>query len=74
MNFWKSSAPGSEAAWDKWFLLKKSEVTGKTAPGSEAAPDKWFVQKKVGFLRTSSAPGSEAAPDKWRVHNKKSKF
>ena len=61
-----NSAPGSEAAPDKWFAQKKSWFfENKICPGSKAAPDKWLVQEKVGFLRKRSAPGSAAALDKW---------
>ena len=47
----KSSAPGSEAAWDKWLLQTKRfsgkrAISGKSsAPGSEIARDKWFLKK-----------------------------
>ena len=46
----KSSAPGSEAAWDKW-LLQNSRISEKksSAPGSEAARDKWLPQKESDF-------------------------
>ena len=60
----KSSAPGSEVAWDKWRVQKNHVLRTRFAPGSEAAQDKWFVQKKCHILRNSSAPGSEAAWDK----------
>ena len=67
----QSSAPGSEAAQDKWLLPQKVGLLRKhSAPGSEAARDKWLLQKKVGFLEQSSATGSEAAWDTWRVQNK----
>ena len=43
----KSSAPGSEAARDKWFVQQKVQTSRKSsAPGSEAARDKWLVQQK----------------------------
>ena len=62
----KSSAPGSEAARDKWLVQKKNQFLRKSsAPGSEAAWDKWLLQKEVGFLEKSSGPSSEAAQDKW---------
>ena len=65
MILWKRSAPGSEAAPDKWLLQKEINFSAKSSsPGSEAARDKWFLQKDR-FLRKSSAPGSEAARDKW---------
>ena len=42
-----SSAPGSEAAQDKWLVQRKHHILRKSsAPGSEAARDKWLVQKK----------------------------
>ena len=45
-KFWKKSAPGSEAAGDKWLLRKKNDLLAKSsAPGSEAARDKWLLQK-----------------------------
>ena len=67
----KSSAPGSEAARDKWFVQKKVPILRiSSAPGSEVAQDKWFVQKKVHCLRKSSAPGSEVARDKWLLQKK----
>ena len=43
-NFEKSSAPGSEAARDKWFVQKQIRILRKSsAPGSEAAPVKRLV-------------------------------
>ena len=63
----KSSAPGSEAAREKWFVQKNDILRKSSAPGSEAARDKWLVEKTTHFLRTKSAPGSEAAQDKWLV-------
>ena len=46
----KSSAPGSEAALDKWPLQKESDFWEKnSAPGSEAARDKWLLRKKSDF-------------------------
>ena len=46
----KKSAPGSEAARDKWLVQKDVGLLRKSsAPGSEAARDKWLVQKKSDF-------------------------
>ena len=47
----KSSAPGSEAARDKWLVIKKRLILKNSfAPSSEVARDKWLLQTKVGFL------------------------
>ena len=66
----KSSAPGSEAARDKWLVQKNNILRKNSAPGSEAARDKWLVKKKVILLNKSAASGSEAARDKWLVEKK----
>ena len=59
------TAPGSEAARDKWLLPKTSQNSGKSsAPGSEAARDKWLLPK-ASQVSGKNAPGSEAAWDKW---------
>ena len=63
-----SSAPGSEAARDKWLVQKKSDVLEKVLPQAAKLPGtSGLFKKKVGFLRKSSAPGSEDARDKWLV-------
>ena len=73
--FWKKSAPGSEAARDKWLLQKEIIFSAKSSsPGSEAARDKWLLQKKDRFGSKSSAPGSEAARDKWLRQEKQNNF
>ena len=63
----KSSAPGSEAARDKWPLQKKLNFLPKVLPQAAKLPGTSGLFKKKHFLRTSSAPGSEAARDKWPV-------
>ena len=67
----KSSAPGSEAAWDKWLVQKKVRfLRKKFCPRQRSCPGQVACSKKVEFLRKSSAPGSAAAPDKWLVQKK----
>ena len=64
----KSSAPGSEAAWDKWFVQKKTYFGEKVLPQAAKLPvTSGLFKKKVHILRKSSALGSEAARDKWFV-------
>ena len=73
----QKSAPGSEAARDKWFLQKKNRSSGKSyALGSEAARDKWLLQEKVEFLekfcpRQRSCTGQVASSKKIRILRKK---
>ena len=59
----KSSAPGSEAARDKWLVKENVRfLRQSSAPGSEAVPDKWFVQKKVIFLEKKFYPRQRSCP------------
>ena len=62
-----SSAPGSEAAQDKWLVQQKKCLffEKQFCPRQRSCPGQVACSKKVSFLRNSSAPGSEAAPDKW---------
>ena len=69
----KGSAPGSEAARDKWLVQENKSFFEKKCPGSEAAWDKWLLQKVSIFLE-KTAPGSEAAPDNWLLPKKKTDF
>ena len=61
----KSSAPGSEAARDKWLVQKKHFFGEEVLPQAAKLPGTSDVFKKKRFLRISSAPGSEVARDKW---------
>ena len=64
----KSSAPGSEAARDKWLVQKnKSYFEKKFCSRQRSCPGQVACSTKIRFFRKSSAPGSEAAPDKWLV-------
>ena len=63
-----SSAPGSEAARDKWLVpKKKSHFENKVLPQAAKLPGTSGLLKKCHALRKGSAPGSEAARDKWLV-------
>ena len=66
----KSSAPGSEAARDKWLLQKEVSFLPKVLPQAAKLPRTSGFFKKHQFSAKSSAPGSEAAPDKWFLHKK----
>ena len=67
-DYWKRSAPGSEAAPDKWLLQKKGKFLEKVLPQAAKLPGtSGLFKKNVRFLRNSSAPGSEADRDKWLV-------
>ena len=69
--FRTSSAPGSEAARDKWLVQKnKSYFEKKFCPGQRSCPGQVACSRKKHVLRNSSAPGSEAARDKWLVQKK----
>ena len=62
----EKSAPGSEAAQDKWFLRKKKSFSGKRfCPRQRSCPGQVASSKKKTISGRSSAPGSAAAPDKW---------
>ena len=70
----KSSAPGSEAAQDKWLLQKKvGFLRTSSAPGYEAALDKRLLQKRIDFLvrvlpQAAKLPGTSGSfKDKWLV-------
>ena len=64
-RFLESSAPGSEAARDKWCVQKKSpNFEKKFCPRQRSCLGQVVCSKKVRFSRKSSAPGSEAARDK----------
>ena len=59
----KGSAPGSEAAWDKWLLQNKSQILRKkfcprqrSCPGQVACSKKSFWEKKF-CPRQRSCPG-----------------
>ena len=71
--FEKSSAPGSEAARDKWLLQKKSKFLPKVLPQAAKLPRTSGLFKKKSFLRKSSAPGCEAAQDKGLVKKENKK-
>ena len=63
----ESSAPGSEAAQDKWLVQKSLNFEEKLLPQAAKLPGTSGLFKKSHILRKSSAPGSEAARDKWLV-------
>ena len=66
----KSSAPGSEAARDKWLIQKKNNFLPKVLPQAAKLPGTRGLFKKNHILRKSSAPGSEAARDKLLLQKK----
>ena len=47
----KSSAPGSEAAWDKWLLQKKSYAEKKVLPQAAKLPEASGLFKRLIFFR-----------------------
>ena len=62
----ESSAPGSEAAQDKWLLLKKVKILETVLPQAAKLPGtNGFFKKKKQISGNSCAPGSEGAQDKW---------
>ena len=66
----KGSAPGSEAARDKWLLQNKSIFCQRFCPMQRSCPGQVVCSKRSHILRKSSAPGSEAARDKWLLRKK----
>ena len=72
IDFLGSSAPGSEAAWDKWLLQKTSTFWNKNLLQAAKLPRKRGCFKKESrFSGKSSAPGSEAARDKWLLQKQR---
>ena len=85
--FITSSAPGSEAARDKWLLPKKVEVLEKVLPQAAKLPgtsgfckkadflvarDKWLLQKKT--ISIKNLPQAAKLPGTSGFFKKKSKF
>ena len=69
--FRKSSAPGSEAARDKWLVQKSAICEKKFCPQAATLPGtSGLFKQKTLISERKSATGSEAARDKWLVQKK----
>ena len=69
----KKTAPGSDAAQDKWLVQKNVSFLNKKLPQAAMLPGtSGLFEKKVRFLRKTSAQDSEAARDKRLVKQKSS--
>ena len=72
----KSSAPGSEAARDKWCLQNKSIFWKKFCPRQRSCPGQVVSSKTVYFLekvlpQAAKLPGASGSlKDKWLVQKK----
>ena len=65
----KSSAPGSEAARDKWFL-QKSKFSRKNLPQAAKLPGTSGFFKRIDFWKKLLPQDGEAARDKWLLQTK----
>ena len=70
----KSSAPGSEAAWDKWFLLKKNEFLEKNFPRQRSCPGQVACSKKRLISEKTVLPQAAKLPGPSGLFEKKSDF
>ena len=60
----KGSAPGSEAARDKWLLKKKVDFLEEVLSQAAKLPRTSGFFKKKSYFAKRPAPGNEAAQDK----------
>ena len=58
----KSSAPGSEAAWDKWLLIKRVDFLEKVLPQAAKLPGTSDLFKKSPHFEKNICPRQRSCP------------